>query len=46
MSEKWEQVTHGTERLRVAGGWLYRWTADYSQGVAMCFVPDPPREVA
>lgn len=26
MDPTWERVTHATYRLRVAGGWLYRFT--------------------
>lgn len=38
-------VADGTHRLRVPGGWLYRWETPeyngYHGGAAQTFVPDP-----
>jgi hypothetical protein len=39
MTEKWEDVAEGTQRLGVAGGWLYR------VGAALAFVPAPIEEL-
>lgn len=41
MNEIWQKVDSDgyTRRLRVDGGWLYRYNSH--QGVAMCFVPNP-----
>jgi hypothetical protein len=45
---QWREVTDSTYRLRVPGGWLYRYELFESisdegpydfKGVAMCFVP-------
>jgi hypothetical protein len=53
MSAQWEKVAPSLDRIRVAGGWLYRTTLcdpsdEYGRpgnpvGVAMVFVPDLPR---
>lgn len=42
-AELWEFLGDGTYRMRVPGGWLYRWSCYSPTGpcVSMCFVPEP-----
>lgn len=41
-THEWEPVGSDTERMRVPGGWLYRYTSA-SGDVALVFVPTPKR---
>lgn len=39
--EKWELVADLTHRLKVPGGWLYRYHVAWDQPTFMIFVPEP-----